>query len=120
MPRRNRRGSSLLEVVIALAVLGVAGIALLRLIDQAAHAVVQAERADDAVARASSFLDAVTLWSRGDLDRHLGVRVQGSWRMQLLRDGDLYRVAILDSASRRAIVVTTLYRRGRQGALHAE
>jgi hypothetical protein len=61
--------------------------------------------------RASAFLDHVALWPTEDLDRHLGEREQGKWRLQVMRPGQaIYRVAILDSTGQRVLLATMLYR----------
>lgn len=46
--------------------------------------------------RASAFLDAVVLWPREDLDRHLGERPEGPWVLRVDRPAPtLYAVTLL-------------------------
>ena len=60
---------------------------------------------------ASALLEAVALWPRADLDRHLGDRPQGAWRMQVDRPTPtLYVIVLADSTNRRELLRTTLYR----------
>src|SRR6185437_15184452 len=96
MHRRNRRrgrppGMVLLEVLVAMTILAVGGAAIVSL--------------------ASAFLDAVALWPRADLDRHLGVRAEGAWHLVVERPlPTLYQVTLTDSAHDHDILSTTLYR----------
>jgi len=71
----------------------------------------RAARDETEVRGASSLLDAVTLWSRQDLDRHLGTRQQGPWLMHVDRDDHfIYRISLWDSAGRHELLETALYR----------
>src|SRR5688500_8489510 len=98
MRMRERRGAVLLEAIAALTILATAGAAIVAMAAQSARAVEHARVADTESLRASSFLDAVYLWPREDLDRHLGVREQGSWLMAVDRPArHLYVVTLADS-----------------------
>jgi len=112
MQRRSARpGVVLLETLVALAILGVAGASLAALAVGATDAVRRAERRDDDVRRASAFLDVVALWPREDLDRHLGTRPQGAWLLDVQHVAPaLYTVAIADSGDARPLLRTALYR----------
>ena len=112
MTRRSARpGVVLLEVLVALAILGAVGAATAALAVQASESVRRAQRADDEIRRASALLEAVALWPREDLDRHLGVRSQGEWRMEIGHPAPpLYTVAVLDSAGAQELLRTALYR----------
>ena len=106
----DRRGVVLLECIVALAILSVAGAALLSLASAAQRASRHGVERDGRMMRADEYLSRVSLWSAEDLDRHLGARRQGSWvldvRMPLPR---LYEVRLADSAGV-ALLATTLYR----------
>jgi hypothetical protein len=103
--------------MIALSVLAVAGVATVRVVHESARAVAVAQRADAEIARAGAFLEWVALWSASDLDRHLGTRVQGDWRMYIERGGGAtYRIVLLDSTRRRVLLETSLYRPQRGAA----
>lgn len=106
---RARSGLTLLEAIVALSILATAGIAAVNLTSESTHTVSLVRNTDRDIARASELLDAVTLWSVDDLDRHLGTRSQGDWRMRVNKDGPLYRVAVTDSAGR-TLLETSLYR----------
>jgi type II secretory pathway pseudopilin PulG len=109
---RDRRGSALLEVVVATLVLSVAGLAGTVSVSEALRATDRARAADLEAARADAFLDAVALWPREDLDRRLGDRAQGEWRLLIGRpEPELYVVTLADStAARREILRTVLFR----------
>ena len=102
---------TLLETLIALVILCVAGLAMLTLARETSRTLVRALADDAEMRRASALLDAVTLWSREDLDRHLGTRQQGSWLMHVDRDEEsLYYISLRDSTDRHELLQTTLYR----------
>ena len=111
-PARNaRRGVVLLEAIVALAILATAAAALVVLAASSVHAVRQARSADDEMRAASAFMDVVALWPRADLDRHLGDRDEGPWRLRVQRPTQvLYTVALLDSTARRELLRSVLYR----------
>lgn len=111
MTTRARSGMTLLEVLVALAILGVAGAATIGLASESWRAVRTAREADGSLREASAFFDAVALWPRGDLDRHLGDRGQGPWRMRVERPTPtLYVVILADSSSGLTILETSLFR----------
>jgi type II secretory pathway pseudopilin PulG len=102
---------TLLEVLVALAILGTAGLATVTLATESWRAVRAAREADRSFREASAFFDAVALWPREDLDRHLGDRAQGPWRMRVDRPlPTLYVVTLADSSGRDTLLVTSLYR----------
>lgn len=106
-----RAGVALLEALVALAILGSAGAALATLAVTSSDAVHRARRLDDDVERASALLEAVSLWPRADLDRHLGRRPQGEWVLDVQHPAPtLYTVAIADSGDARPLLRTALYR----------
>ena len=111
-PRGKARcGLILLEVLVALTLLSLGAIAFVSLASESLDAVARAEAADRATARASAFLDAVALWPRADLDRHLGDRPEGPWRLRIARPAPtLYTVALTDSATGVVLLTTALYR----------
>jgi type II secretory pathway pseudopilin PulG len=111
--KRGESGTTLLEVIVALAILGGAGLVLTAEVRQSLAATMRIQAAERDVVEASAFLEAVALWPRGDLDRHLGNRRNGPWRLLVLRSSEaLYEVSVRDSADTRTLVGTTLYRSG--------
>jgi type II secretory pathway pseudopilin PulG len=97
--------------LVALTILTVAGLAATAAVRQGADSVRRAEAADTDLRQASAFLDAVALWPRADLDRHLGDRPEGVWRLRLDRPiPTLYLVTLADSSGARTLLRTALYR----------
>lgn len=98
----------LLEVVVALAVLGTAGTTIIGTVGQALNAVQRARDAGSRASGTSAHLDVISLWPRADLERHLGVRREGRWRLEIQRSAaTLYTVMLVDSADS---LRTVLYR----------
>ena len=111
MRRRRRDGVVLLEAIVALTILTVAALASVGMVRQAVDSVRRAREAEHDVRRASAFMEAITLWPRADLDRHLGNRAEGPWRLDINRPAPtLYLVVLTDSLSRRELVRTAIYR----------
>lgn len=119
MQSASRRGISVLEVIVALTILGTGVVASLRLTERATAAVALARRTELAADSASAFLDKVALWSADDLDRRLGVHEQGPWRLAVDRNDDLYHVEVLDSTGRRKLLETTMHRSRDSQTAHA-
>lgn len=110
--RRRRGGTALLEALVALAILATVGLGILMLVTDSGRVVAHVREREGEERRASTLLDAVALWPREDLDRHLGDRRQGPFRMQLQRvTQTLYTIVISDSTEQREILRTSLYRR---------
>ena len=110
MKRLGDAGAVLLEVLVALAILSVAGTGFVLATTESARAVARAREHDRELRRASAFLDAVALWPRADLDRRLGERRQGAWWLRVDRpDRRLYTVALFDSAGTE-LLRTALFR----------
>lgn len=109
--RLGRSGAVLLEAIVAMTIVLVAGTAGVTLVAESAGAVRRAREADAEARAASRLMDAVSLWTRDDLDRRLGSRPQGSWRLVIDRPApELYDLALTDSAGRRIILRTSLFR----------
>ena len=119
MPRRRRRsGIALLEAIAALAILSMAGLAGLELVRSSARVVVATQATDMEIARASAFLDAVSMWSVNDLDRSMGTRDASGWQLRVSKTDALYRVQLRDSLGKRVLLETTLFRRSRAPELN--
>ena len=109
--RRASRGVALLEALIALLVLGTAGAVVSALVIESGSAVERARHAEAELRRANGFFALVTLWPRADLDRHLGERGQGPWRLRVERvSPSLYALTLSDSTGVRALLHTVVYR----------
>ena len=109
--RAPRRGAALLEALVALTILATAGVSLIALALDSARTVERTRRSERELRAATRFMDAVALWPRADLDRHLGDRTEGAWNLRIDRPTPTLYVALLrDSAETHEILRTTLYR----------
>jgi type II secretory pathway component PulJ len=89
------RGIALLEVLVALVILATAAIALVELVDAGTRAVAEARVRERELADEDRLLSAYTLLARSDLDRRLGTRDVGPYRVNVQRpEPSLYRVAL--------------------------
>jgi type II secretory pathway pseudopilin PulG len=94
VPRADR-GIALLEVLVAVVILGVAGFALLELVTAGTRAVATARDRERLMADEERLLAAYTLLTRSDLDRRIGQREEGSYLVTVQRpERTLYRVAL--------------------------
>lgn len=108
---RTRAGTALLEVIAAVTILSIAVVAAVAMSAEAMRALERARAAEAEVIAASSFLDAVALWPREDLDRRLGARVQGPWRLYIERTlPTVYSIILIDTLSGRDLLRTALFR----------
>src|SRR5690242_14563181 len=97
-PARGRRGVVLLEVIVALTVLGTAGISLLSLAVQSQRAVADAQRGLREIRVAHAFMESVALWGRADLDHHLGSRAEGPFVLFVDHASpEIYRATLFDT-----------------------
>lgn len=109
--RSAREGVVLLEAIVALVILATAGATIVTMTAEAASAVHRARETEAEITAANAFFGAVSLWSRDDLDRHLGDRVQGKWLMRVDRPSPtLYEATLSDTATRRELLRTSLFR----------
>jgi len=107
----KRLGMALLEVIIAMTILVIAALSTVAWVSQASDGVARANAAAAETDAAGEYLDRIALWTREDLDRHLGDRRQGPWRVIVKRvTPALYLVTIRVGDDSRAILRTVLYR----------
>lgn len=107
----GRQGVILLEVLLALTILGTLGAALTTLALESGRSVARTAESERELRRASGFLEAVALWPRADLDRRLGSRRQGAWLLTVVRRTTvLYAVQLHDSTGSEELFHTVLYR----------
>lgn len=92
-------------------ILASGGIALAGYAAQTAAAIARARAVEAETRRASAFFDAVSLWPREDLDRHLGNHREGRWFLDIERpQPTLYSVTLTDT-NRAVVLRTWLFRR---------
>jgi len=109
---RNERGVVLLEVLVALVVLTIAGIALMENVGAGLRAERDAREREVRLATEERLLAALTLLKRTDLDQRIGRRQIGEFVVEVQRpEPTLYRIAILQEQSRQMEdLVTVVYR----------
>lgn len=114
----SRSGMVLLESLVALVVFALAAGALTVTLIQALEAVRTTVQAESELRAASAFLDAVVLWPAMDLDRRLGDRQQGPWRLRIHRPHpNAYRIEVADSTGARILLHTAVYRHSQHESL---
>ena len=92
---RGESGVALLEVLAAVVILGVAGLALVELVASGTRAVTEARRRERELADEERLLAAYTLLARGDLDVRLGRREAGPYVVEVQRpERTLYRISL--------------------------
>jgi prepilin-type N-terminal cleavage/methylation domain-containing protein len=108
----SRRGVALLEVLVALAILGIAGLALVEVASQSLVALDRAREVEQRVADEDRLLAAYALLNRRDLGARIGWRRVGPYDVRVDRlDFSLFRVAI-GPADAGPDLVTVIYRPG--------
>jgi type II secretory pathway pseudopilin PulG len=109
---RDERGVVLLEALVALAILGTAGVALVGLGRAAVEAQRRAAETEVTLAAADRLLTATTLLRRQELDQRLGDHAVGEFVVHIQRpEPALYRLAIAEvNAPETEMLVTVVYR----------
>lgn len=109
---RGRLGAVLLEVLAALSILGIAGLALTTVLSEAVDVARRAAATERSLEEADRLLTATSLLTREDLMRRVGRRQIGEFVVEVQRpEPGLYRVAVEDTG--RVVgagLVTVLYR----------
>lgn len=91
----GRRGIALLEVLAALVILTIAGLAMIELVTQGARTAATARAREEEQADEDRLLTATTLLIRNDLDVRIGDRAVGPYVVTVGRpEPTLYRIAV--------------------------
>lgn len=109
---RNERGVVLLEVLVALAILGLAGIGLIETVGAGLRAERNARERETTLATEERLLAALTLLNRTELDQRIGRRRIGEFVVDVQRpEKTLYRIALSQQqAPAVEDLVTVVYR----------
>ena len=108
--KRARRGSALLDVVIALVVLALGGTALIGVIGQTSHAIRSVRTTEREIRGAAGELDRLVIYDRSARLGMLGTRVRGPWTVTVVQaTSDLFDVTVAGE-SRAPLLRTTMYR----------
>jgi len=111
MSASRRRGSSFIEVVLALVLMAIAGVALITLMGQTAQSI-ESLRATERQTRAASVeLSALSVLGTTELSERVGRMHVRGWSMSIERTStNLFDVAIAASDTGMVLLRTTLYR----------
>lgn len=114
---RGRQGVALLEVLVAVALLGGAGLAVVALLRQAVQAEAAAAAGERRFAAADRVLAALTLLSSKELDQRLGRHPLGEFVIEVMRpERGLYRLVVLAPDTRLEPLLVTVVARATGGA----
>lgn len=110
---RSERGVALLEVLVALAILAVAGTSLVGLMSEEVRSVARTEERGREIDAANAVLTRLALRDKRGLDQRLGRRAEGAWitRVDRPRPG-LYRLSVASDSIPDAELVVTVVQRG--------
>jgi type II secretory pathway component PulJ len=111
MRHNQRRGSALLDVVVALTLLGLSGVALIAVAGQTARTMRDVAFTERETRLAARELDRFVLYDRAQLVAMTGRRAVRDWSLNVEQVGpDLFDVAIARNDTSPPLLRTTLYR----------
>ncbi|MEP6493406.1 MAG: hypothetical protein ABJF01_12055 [bacterium] len=111
MRASSRRGSALIEVLLALVLLGVAGSALITLLGQTAHSMRTTLEGERLARAAASELGGLAVATHADLVARQGRSSLHGWTFQITAVSlSLFDVTISEPGGRTPLLQTTLYR----------
>jgi type II secretory pathway pseudopilin PulG len=108
----SERGIALLEVLVAVMILGITGVSFLELVTAGTRAVGVARERERVMADEERLMAAYTLLSHSDLDRRLGQRQVGPYLVRVQRpERSLYRIALgIKGTATQEDLVTVVFR----------
>ncbi|HVL17348.1 MAG TPA: hypothetical protein VM387_05105 [Gemmatimonadales bacterium] len=109
---RAERGAVLLEVIVALAMLTLAGGSLIRLVTETERTLGETRSREETLLDADRTLAGLVLLTRDDLDRRIGLHPAGRFEAEIRRPTlTLYRIALRTAEpGRPELLVTVVYR----------
>ena len=108
---RSPRGSALIEALVALMLLAIAGTGLVTLLGQTAHSMQSTRETERTTRRASAELDRLALLDRTSLAASVGRQALRGWTLDITqRTVDLFDVRIAESDTSAPLLRTTIYR----------
>src|SRR5438477_13521 len=110
--RRAERGIALLEVLVAMLILSLAGVAAVELVATGLRAQFDAAHRERTLADEERLLAATTLLKREELNQRLGRRTVGEFLVDIQRpERTLYRIGLLQAGNPQVEdLVTVIYR----------
>jgi Tfp pilus assembly protein PilV len=107
----NRRGTAIIEVLVALVVLAVAGTALVAMLGQAQASVNLTHRREHEVEPAVQLLDEVLTMSHGEIEARIGSTRRRGFSLTISASApSLYALQVANTATGVVLLRTTLYR----------
>jgi Tfp pilus assembly protein PilV len=107
---RPSRGIALLEVLLALSLLAIAGIASITFAGQAAHSLRRVRTSEQATFAAASAMERVAIRSAVDLDATTGRRRDGAYDITIARLlPELYDISISDTLTGATLLHSSVY-----------
>lgn len=111
MTRRRRHGSALFDVVIALVLLALSGVAMLTVVGQTRHSMRSVRDTERELRLASAQLDRFVAYDRAQVIAMLGTRSTNGWMIAVARVSDgLFDVSVTRVGASVPLLVTTIYR----------
>ncbi|HEY4303835.1 MAG TPA: hypothetical protein VGM82_05180 [Gemmatimonadaceae bacterium] len=107
----RRRGTALIEALIALVLLGIAGTSVIMVVGQTHNTLRDALNTEQVIDSASAELDEMVLLTRSDLVRRIGWTVRDGFATHIEQiTPSLYDVDVARAPGRLPFLRTTLYR----------
>jgi len=111
VPDLGRRGVSLLEVLVALVLLGSAALAAVGLVRQSADQTARARGLESRIERADQTLAELAILGRAELERRLGDHQMGEFIATVQRpEAGLFRIAVRDTGVSAPLLVSLVAR----------
>ena len=108
---RPRRGSAIIEALIATVLLATTGVALVTLLGQTEHSMRSTRTSEREVRDASEQLDRLVLLSRADIVAREGQTSFAGWSLSVTAIGSgLFDVAVAPTEASAPLLHTTIYR----------
>jgi len=105
----NNRGAALLEAIVALAIVSIAGLSILELVSASQRQRTRLDEYERLLTGADRVLTAMVLHTRQDLDRRLGTHAVAAFAVNVTRPEEtLYRIAVGDSLVPEVELLTTV------------
>ena len=106
------RGLTLLEVLVAMALLGIFAAASTAIVQQGMQSIGTMRDREAEISAAEFELNRMAVWRVAELQMHQGPRRIGALVVNVIeRSSTLYDVIVSDSTGRRVIMATSFYRR---------
>ena len=116
--KRARSGMLLLEVMLGTAILGMAGVALITLLQQTVETVRQGRATERRTVLATELLNRVSLLSGAALQERIGRSRIGAWTLQVKGTPPLFVMVVRDTLTDAEVLHTTVYRPLRAADAH--